>query len=91
MQEAAKLIDSYSDIIDVIRKSPNENQKIVCNKMGAKYTRIWTMKVIKQLRNVGLVNELKTQKKVELTYEVNDDLIRLVEQFARQYSEQIQR
>ena len=91
LQEAAKLIDSYPSIIDVIRNSPNESQRAITKKMTDQYTNIGFLKVLKQLVNVGLVDELKTIKKHELKYEVNEVLIRMVELFAKKFAEQIQK
>lgn len=91
LQEASKLIDTYPDVIDVIRNSPNESQAKVCKKMRAKYTDIWVIKVVKQLKNVGLINEFISPKGRDMNYEVNEGLISLVIQFARQYSQQIQK
>lgn len=89
LQEAAKLIDMYPDIIEIIINEPLLNQKKIYHRVSEKYTYSWVRKIVIQLVGTGLISESSNPnapRYSEKIHTINQDALQMVKSFASQYS-----
>lgn len=91
LQEAARLIDQYPDVIEIIRNSPESHQVELHKKLGNKYSLFWVGKIIESLKKVGLVNEIPTENQKNKYHTTNEVIISYIEKTAIEFSDLIQK
>ena len=89
LQEASKLVDMYSDVIEIIINAPESNQREIFLKLANKYTYPWVRKVVMQMVETGLISESSNPNlplRSEKVHHINEDALQMVKSFAAQYA-----
>lgn len=86
LQEGAKLLNNYPDIILTIRNNPNTTQKDITQKLTIRYTSVGVGKAILQMKEVGILLETPDSKTKKKYHVINESVIQFIESAAMNLS-----